>query len=57
MTNGGGGYSKLSKRIIAKKDELKEISNGIDFNILDQFVRVLKKVNIFIWCRVSFTPY
>lgn len=47
---GGGGDSALSKRIINKKNELHNISNGIDYSILDEFKRVLKKLNLFIWC-------
>ena len=48
--NGGGGNSEISKRIIAKKQSIKDISNGIDYSILDEFKRVLKKLNLFIWC-------
>lgn len=48
--NGGGGNSEISKRIIAKKQSIDDISNGIDYSILDEFKRVLKKLNLFIWC-------
>lgn len=48
--NGGGGNSDISKRIIAKTQSIKDISNGIDYSILDDFKRVLKKLNLFIWC-------
>lgn len=50
--SGGGGSSELSKRIVNVKDTLKEnkIDNGIDFEILNEFERVMKKTNIFIWC-------
>ena len=48
--NGGGGNSEISKRIIAKNQSIKDISNGIDYSILDEFRRVLKKLNLFIWC-------
>jgi DNA modification methylase len=49
--NGGsGGGSKLNKEIAQMKQELKDISNGIDYSILDDFVRVMKKINCFIWC-------
>ena len=30
--------------------ELKDIINGIDWAILDEFVRVMKRINCFIWC-------
>lgn len=48
--DGGPGNSEMRERIARKKEELKDISNGIDYAILDEFKRVLKKVNIFIWC-------
>ena len=48
--NGGLGHSEMCERTARKKEELKDISNGIDYSILDEFKRVLKKVNIFIWC-------
>lgn len=48
--NGGLGHIEMCERTARKKQELKDISNGIDYSILDEFKRVLKKVNIFIWC-------
>lgn len=48
--NGGVGHSEMCERTARKKEELKDISKGIDYSILDEFRRVLKKVNIFIWC-------
>lgn len=48
--NGGAGKSEVGQRTKAKRDFLADISNGIDYSILDEFKRVLKKVNIFIWC-------
>lgn len=45
---GGGSLSKRIKKI--QNSELAKIRDGIDYSILDEFVRVLKKVNIFIWC-------
>lgn len=48
--NGGQGHSEMCVRTARKKEELKDISKGIDYSILDEFKRVLKKVNIFIWC-------
>lgn len=47
---GGSGISKLSKDKFRNKNDLKEISNGIDYSILKEFVRVLKNINIMIWC-------
>lgn len=48
--NGGQGHSEMCERTARKKEELKDISKGIDYAILDDFVRVMKKINIFIWC-------
>lgn len=48
--NGGKGESALAKRKTKQKEELSSISNGIDYNILYEFVRVLKNINIAIWC-------
>jgi len=49
-TGGSTGGSILNKQINKIKQELKEISQGIDWVILDDFVRVMKKINCFIWC-------
>ena len=46
----GKGQSPLSKRASNKKEQLSRISDGIDYAIFDDFVRVLKKINVFIWC-------
>lgn len=46
----GVGHSDLSKRTMVRKESLKDISDGIDFGILYDFVRVMKKINCFIWC-------
>ena len=55
---GGGGSSALAQRIqkIQQKD-LVGITDGIDYGILDEFVRVSKKVNIFIWCSKLQIPH
>jgi len=49
--SGGGGSSELSKRIIKVDKELEDanIVSGFDYCILDDFVRIMKKVNIVIW--------
>lgn len=47
---GGGGSSELSKRIAAKNQSIEDISNGINCSIFEEFKRVLKKLNLFIWC-------
>ena len=47
---GGSGTSRISKNIITKNQNIIFMSNGIDYKILDEFVRVMKKINCFIWC-------
>ena len=48
---GGGGASPLAKRIRTVTNEyLKDIKDGINFEILDDMTRIMKKINIFIWC-------
>lgn len=48
--NGGQGHSEMCVRTARKKEELKDISKGIDYAILNDFVRIMKKINIYIWC-------
>lgn len=48
---GGAGSSPLAKRISkVNNNYLKDIKNGIDYKILDEFIRIMKKVNCYIWC-------
>lgn len=48
----GMTYGEMLKQ--AKRGEREQegqsIENGIDYAILDEFCRVLKKINVFIWC-------
>ena len=49
--NGNSSGSPLGRRITRRNQTgLKELSNGFDYEILDEFIRVLKKINLFIWC-------
>lgn len=51
ILSGGGGNSELGKRIQkTQKQDLAKIHDGIDYSILNEYLRVLKKVNCFIWC-------
>lgn len=48
IQSGGGGHSELSKRIIKTNYvDLKDIRNGIDYSILDEFCRILKHIYIY----------
>src|SRR6056297_2417899 len=53
-----GGKSSLAKSIQLMNNEIKEynIINGFDLNILKELVRVLKKINIYIWCNHKQIP-
>lgn len=49
--SGGVSNTLLSKRIKKQMNNvLKNIRNGIDYNIFQEFKRILKYTNIFIWC-------
>lgn len=51
IESGGGGSSELAKRILKINfEDILDIRNGIDYAIFEDFYRVMKKVNIFIWC-------
>lgn len=56
---GSGSHSELGKRIKQVKKELEnfEIYDGFDYSILDEFVRISKKLNLFIWCSKKQLPY
>jgi DNA modification methylase len=46
----------LQSRLANRKAELNAIRMGIDYTILDEFHRVLKKLNLFIWCSKKQVP-
>lgn len=50
---GGGIYKQADKRYVK---ELQEIKNGFDMAILDECCRVMKKVNIYLWCSQRQIP-
>jgi len=51
IQSGGASDTPLSQRAKRLRNiDLKDIKDGIDYSILDDFVRIMKKVNIFIWC-------
>lgn len=52
IQKGGHSDTPLSLRSYKlRNDDLKDIKDGIDYSIFDEFDRVLKKINIFIWCN------
>lgn len=46
-----GGIFK--NRLVVPHQDMKEkkLLDGIDYSILDEFIRILKNINIFIWCN------
>jgi DNA modification methylase len=51
IIGGKAGSSKLSQRIgKTQKEDLINIVTGIDYKILNDFIRISKKLNLYIWC-------
>ena len=51
-----GGQNGLSDSFSNCNEALKDICDGIDLAILDEFMRVMKKPNIYIWCNKKQIP-
>ncbi len=49
-----GRYGNMKKLSF---EQVADMSNSFDYSILDEFVRVLKKINIYIWCSKKQMPY
>lgn len=52
---GGGGFTKPSEgrwysRNYAHEINEQSLHNGFDYSLLDDLVRVMKRINIYIWC-------
>lgn len=52
----GGKNTGLFKKGVSSRNFMNDIENkkmdkGIDFSILNEFCRILKKINIYIWCN------
>lgn len=56
-TRAGGG-SSLARSIQHMNDEIKAqgLTKGFDLAVLDELVRVMKKINIYIWCNGKQIP-
>jgi DNA modification methylase len=48
--------TRLDANKIKNRNEISHLSSGIDYSILDEFVRVLKKINIYIFCSKHMIP-
>lgn len=58
-TKGGKkGNSKIGRDILSLESELikNNLVNGYDMSILDELVRVMKNINIYIWCNGRQVP-
>ena len=53
-----GGKSNLAKSIQGMNDEIKNsnLTNGFDICILDEIVRVMKNINLYVWCNHKQIP-
>ena len=53
-----GGKSELAKSIQKMNDEIenKNLTNGFNIEVLDELVRIMKNVNIYIWCNHKQIP-
>lgn len=50
---GGGIYASDDKRYVR---DLEQIKDGFDLRVLDELCRVLKKVNLYVWCSQRQIP-
>ncbi|MGX8834727.1 DNA-methyltransferase [Amedibacillus sp. YH-ame6] len=60
ISKGGSGKDSVSRNLRKLTNELQDIgvTEGIDLSILDEFMRVMKKPNIYIWCnKKQIIPY
>lgn len=47
----GSKENNISKSFARMNNDIKSISKGIDLNILNELTRVMKRINIYIWCN------
>lgn len=47
----GSKENNISKTFANCNEQLKTVCEGIDLSILDDFMRIMKKPNIYIWCN------
>ena len=54
IENGGKGNNALSERMFLLRNiDLEDIRHGIDYSIFEEFYRIIKKINVYIWCNKS----
>ncbi len=54
VNHSAGAFGKKKKLHF---QQIVDLSYGFDYSILDEFVRVLKKINIYIWCSKKQIQY
>lgn len=49
------GYNRIAKSILKVENTLLDhnLTESYDFSLLDELIRIMKKVNIYIWCNKS----
>ena len=50
IDKGGCGSSGISQSMKRLGNSIRDFSNGIDYSVFGEFKRVMKKINLFIWC-------
>lgn len=57
-TGGKGTKNKFIKDIVNLEKQLVDnnLVNGFDINILDELIRIMKDINIYIWCNARQIP-
>ena len=55
ITGGKKGTTKLAKNLKSLENELttSNLVNGYDLSILNDLVRIMNKINIYIWCNIA----
>lgn len=47
----GVAGGNMEERVCKNASSMKQIASGIDYSILNEFIRIMKKINCFIWCN------
>lgn len=48
--------NNLNDRKVKNRNDIKHLSYGVDYTIFDEFVRVMKRINIYIFCSKHMIP-
>lgn len=47
---GGVSHTEFGERAGNRREQIRPISDGFDFSILEEYKRVLKNMNMYVWC-------